>query len=502
MTRVKERHLTGSWPLWQAVCVNTSEAPPPGDRRVCADCIGERYLADLIDRTGLLAMCHYCSVEGQTIAIEELSERVEHVIDQHFERTATDPEGYEYYIQRETGNWERSGEPVAEVIAEMLEADGSIADDLREVLDEKTSDWDGITCGEEQPFSDEAHYVESTSVDHASISEEYQRFEQVLVDQARYFSPETRSFLGTLFGQLAGLRTHDGRPALVDAGPEQAISGFFRARVFQDDERLKRALSAPDRELGPPPPRLGRAGRLNAAGVSIFYGADTEDVALAEVRPPVGSRVVMAQFELLRPVRLLDIDALKSLLVEGSLFDLGHADRLQHAAFLRSFSWRFTQPVMPDHEAFEYIPTQAVADYLANEVEPPLDGILYASPQSALTGKNVALFHRSSRVERRVSPEGMTTNVWFGHHTDEGDEVDYTVFELVPPPAQAPVQQQVSRLPTLFGEEDPPIDQDTRMPTLRINIDNMHVLHIHAVQVRSESYPVSRSRHERNRQHF
>lgn len=477
--------------------MNAIEETPPSDRLVCTDCIGEEYVAGLIARTGVPATCYYCSNEGRTITIEELSERVERVIGQHYLRTATEPEGYEYYLQRETGNWDRSGEPVAEVLAQILEiSDESIAKDVREVLDDKTSDFDSMTCGEEQPFSDEAHYAESTLIDHTSISEEYQRFETVLIEQARYFSPETRNFLDSLFGRLEGLRTHDGRPLLVDAGPGQPISSFFRARVFQDDAPFKRALASPDQELGPPPARLGRAGRLNAAGVSLFYGADTAEVALAEVRPPVGSRVVMARFDLLRSVRLLDIDALKLLLVEGSLFDPDHAARLQHAAFLRSFSWRFTQPVMPDHEAFEYIPTQAVADHLANEVEPVLDGILYASPQSGSTGKNVALFHRSSRVERRLRPEGISTDVWFGHHTDEGDDVDYTVYELVPAaPAQTPSPRRDIGIPDFF-DNDVPTDPDPRAPTLRIDIESVHVRHVSTVQVLSESYEVSRSRHE------
>ncbi len=473
-----------------------------GDRSVCTDCIGEDYLADLVTRTGTPAACYYCLNHGQTITIEELSEHVERAFDQHFVRTASEPEGYEYYVQRETGNWNRSGELVAEVIAQILETDEAIAEDVREVLDEKTSDWDGVTCGEEQPFSDEAHYEETASVDHSSISGEYHRFEVVVIEQARYFSPEARSFLRALFGQLEGLKTRDGRPVLVDAGPERLPSSFFRARVFQDDVPFKLALAMPDQELGPPPPRLGRAGRLNAAGVSLFYGADTAEVALAEVRPPVGSRVVMARFTLLRPVRLLDIDALKSLLVEGSLFDPEHLGRMAHAAFLDSFSRRFTQPVMPDHEAFEYIPTQAVADYLANEVEPVLDGILYASPQSASSGKNVALFHRSSRVELRVTPEGMTTDVWSGHQADEGDEIDYAVFEEIPAPVTPAPQPQPRIGVTDFMDDDPPTDPDARTPTLRIDLDSVEVRYVKAVEVRSEAQNVSRSRHVRGQCDF
>jgi hypothetical protein len=482
--------------------MNAPEDISTNDRPVCADCIGESYLADLVTHSGTPAPCYYCSVHGQTITVEKLSEYVERAINQHYVRTASEPEGYEYYAQRETGDWYRSGEPVVEVVAQMLRADEAIAKDVQEVLDEKTSDWDSVIWGEEQPFSDEAHYEETTSVDHTSISEEYRQFETVIIERARYFSPETRRFLRSLFGQLQGLRTHDGRPVLLDVGPGQTINSFFRARVFQDDTQLERALASPDKDIGPPPPRLGRAGRLNAAGVSLFYGADTAEVALAEVRPPVGSRVVIARFELLRPARLLDIDALKSLLVEGSVFDPEYLERLKHAAFLDSFSRRFTQPVMPDHETFEYIPTQAVADYLANEVEPLLDGIFYASPQSAGAGKNVALFHRSSRVEPRATPEGMTTNVWIGHWTDDGYEIDYTVFEEVPAPgAEAPAMHSEARIPDL------PMDQlpegaDTRVPTLRIDLDSVEVRHINAVEVRSQAYEVSRSRRTRDQSPF
>jgi hypothetical protein len=255
---------------------------------------------------------------------------------------------------------------------------------------------------------------------------------------------------------------------------------------------------------------MGRAGRLNAAGVSIFYGAETAEVALAEVRPPVGSRVVLARFVLLRPVRLLDIDALRSLLVEGSLFDPEHHGRLAHAAFLSSFSRRFTQPVMPDHEAYEYITTQAVADYLANEVEPVLDGILYTSPQSSDAGKNVALFHRSSRVERVVTPGGTQTDVWFGHQTDDGYEIDYTVYEQVPAPAEPAPRRPAPRRrldilddtrPPILDDAQPPI-LDTPAPTLRIDLESVQVRHINSVEVRTDAYEVTRMRSVQGRNEF
>jgi hypothetical protein len=72
----------------------------------------------------------------------------------------------------------------------------------------------------------------------------------------------------------------------------------------------------PDRHLGSPPSGAAAAGRMNARGISVFYGANDPRVALAEVRPPVGSRVAVARFEIIRPLRLLDLTALSDATVE------------------------------------------------------------------------------------------------------------------------------------------------------------------------------------------
>lgn len=476
--------------------MNASDNNEPGDQLVCFRCVREPYLANIIDRDQKSGVCSYCSFEGSTITIADLSVHVKVAFNQYFQRTVSEPEGYEYEMAKE-GNWERAGEPVTGVIAELLNVDEEIAEHVREVLDEETSDRDSVMCGEEQPFSSDAHYEELASIDHESLSRDYRRFETMTIEQTRYFSPEARRLLHTLFGQLDGMQTHDGRNVLVDAGLEGRNSEFFRARVFQNDDELKKALKRPDGELGPTPPRSGSAGRLNAAGISLFYGADAPEVALAEVRPPVGSRVVIARFVLVRPIRLLDIDALKSLLVAGSLFDPTHFERLKRAAFLNNFSERFTRPVMPNREAFEYIPTQVVADYLANEVIPHLDGILYASSQTK-AGRNVALFHRSSRVEQLVMPEGMHTDVELVLMTEDGPEPGYTVWEEIPASKPKPISNRTKPVRRRAHSSSP--DSDARGPTLRIDLDSLEVRHIEEVQVRSTTFNVDRHRFEASSQ--
>jgi RES domain len=83
---------------------------------------------------------------------------------------------------------------------------------------------------------------------------------------------------------------------------------------------------------------------MNARGIAVFYGATHAKVALAETRPPVGSRVLVGRFEITRPLKLLDDEALRSIYVKGSVFDSTWLDRLKKAKFLGDLSHRITMP--------------------------------------------------------------------------------------------------------------------------------------------------------------
>jgi hypothetical protein len=145
---------------------------------------------------------------------------------------------------------------------------------------------------------------------------------------------------------------------------------------------------------------------MNARGISVFYGANDPGVALAEVRPPVGSWVAVARFEIVRPLRLLDLTALSQVIVEGSIFDPSYGDLLERAMFLRNLSTRIVMPVMPDDEQFKYLATQAIADFSATENNPLLDGIIYRSVQVSGNALNIVLFHKAAWVGRMEIPGG------------------------------------------------------------------------------------------------
>ena len=236
---------------------------------------------------------------------------------------------------------------------------------------------------------------------------------------------------------------------------------------------------------------------MNACGISVFYGATDPSVAIAEVRPPVGSNAAVAKFNIIRPLRLLDLTALEDVHDGGSIFDPFLKGRLERAAFLQSLGKRITKPVMPDDEAFDYLATQAIADFLATENEPRLDGIIFQSAQSK-KGRNVVLFHKAARVAELELPDGTEFEVRSGYNTEDGWEIDYAVSECVPPSPAAPpkVEDNVLRP---FPQVGTPYqwDGDFRIKTLRIDPASVEVHQIDWVDVKSTPYKVTRDRSEK-----
>jgi len=468
------------------------------DRRLCSACIAEPYLKAEVTAANDQQPCFYCQKQGPTIAVRDLADRLEAVFSEFYVRTPSEAEGLDYYIQKETGEWYRDGEPVIDLIQDLAGVSEEAASDLQLVLDERTSDFDSSSTGEEQPFDSEAMYEEIAEIDHSFLSKQFREFERLLKEESRFFSPIAREILDSIFSGLDEHRTRDGNSVIVKAGPGLPISNFFRARVFQEKEKLRQATMFPDSQLGSPPRLTSSAGRMNALGVSVFYGADNPMTALSEVRPPVGSQTLVASFRLLRPVRLLDVDALQRLLVSGSLFDPSYASRLSHARFLGVLSERITRSVLPDHERFEYLATQAIADYLANEVQPPIDGILYRSVQHGNDAKNVVLFHKAARVASLELPPGTVVDATFGYSTDEGFEVDYEVAEMVSEvkkPVDEPDYRPMSPLPLMLDDEV--VEPDPRPLTLRIDLDTVVVHHVEAVQFTTSAFSVTRRRHSK-----
>ena len=459
------------------------------DSRLCHRCVGEKTLKSTIKKIGTMADCSFCRKRVKTISLDQAAEIFDKVFDQNFVRTEDEPTGMEYTMSKESDyQWERSGEDIVELLQEVGHIEPEVAESIRQLLEDKHFDFDEAAMGEEGDFAPDSRYTDR-KVESDEFHSEWRSFEESLKTKSRYFSKRATLTLLTLFNGIHRSTTAGNRPVILTAGPETSITSLFRARVFQDEEKLVRALERPDQEIGPPRPAAAVAGRMNARGISTFYGATDREVALSEVRPFVGSRVVTAKFDLLRPISLLDLEALSEVSASGSLFDDNHRYQMAKANFLQSLSQKMTAPVLPDAEIFEYLPTQVIAEYLASQVKPELDGILYPSAQTRKGKNNVVLFHESSLVEKLTTSDDNATFVETEIQTADGPEPEYWVFQRTAPKeeatdATAPFAAGISQNGSLG---------DGRIPTLRIDLSSVEVHHIESVVYKHSDYQVHRS---------
>ncbi len=463
---------------------------------ICHCCVGEEFLSGLIRASGARTKCAYCS--GQTRrcwTIDLLADHIERAFIEHFTRTAPDPDDWQLRMLRDkesTYEWYREGTPTRDALALAAGISDRVIDDVMEILSERYFDFDSAAMGDESEFDAEAYYM-MTPVSSTIWEENWISFENKMRTEARYFSRESADHLTEVFGGIDVLRTRKGLPLVVEAGPGQTIEVLFRARVFQSSKALEEAICRPDMHLGPPPARAASAGRMNARGIAVFYGATHRDAALAEVRPPVGSDVALATFKIIRPLRLLDLSALGDAFDGGSVFDPGLAKRLGRAAFLRTLSKKLTRPVMPDDQEFDYLPTQAVSDFLATENEPSLDGIIFRSTQ-AEKGENVVLFHKASRVKSIALPDGTSLIANTACCNEDGWYPDYSVIEEIPNPedqATVPTPQAHYRI-------NPNTNEKPRPETLEVQPESLEVHHVNEVKVDCTVYYVDRSRRIRD----
>jgi len=129
-----------------------------------------------------------------------------------------------------------------------------------------------------------------------------------------------------------------------------------------------------------------REGRANPKGIPYLYLATNRDTALAEVRPWIGSHVSVAQFRILRPLRLVNCTTDKR---------IGHpigGRRKLSAKRVAAIVWSdidkaLAEPVTPSDDDAWYAPTQVIAELFRAE---GYDGIAYRSALGP--GHNVALF--------------------------------------------------------------------------------------------------------------
>ncbi len=471
-------------------------------KHVCHICIGDQFLAEQVKTEATLALCSYCGETREAITLDDLSDRIHDTIQEHFELTSGYPsEPYEFMMASE-GMWERRGDPVEYVIGEMGGLEEDVARDVTSKLSDRHGYWAVREEGREDPYGSEAMYEERGPFD-LGFRLNWAEFRREIQFNSRFFSAGVEEMLTDIFGDFTAFKTSRSGPVIQEINPQEQNYFFWRGRLAQSPQVIENILKSPAQELGPPPPRLAKLGRMNAQGISVFYGATEPSTCASELRPSVSSSIVIGRFELLRPVRLLDLGALSEAYVSSSYFDPEYPVHKARSAFLSRLVSEISRPVLPEDEPLEYLPTQVVAEYLAQKAEPPFDGIIYPSSQTGGSGENVVLFHGSSRVQPYELPAGSSVEVDIPvkRQLDEDDDFydGIWVSETVPsitnedrvPVGDRPIRGRTIRGFMNYLLEEP---EDDRDPTLRLDTENVEVLDVKAVSYDSTKRPVIRNR--------
>ena len=467
---------------------------------VCHECIGDWFLASEVKTQYIPAMCSYCGGTREAVTLEKLADRTHDTLQKHFELTPDHPsEPYEY-VEAGEGRWERRGDPVEYAMAEMAGLEQNVADDVRALLSDQHG-YRAVRGGMEDPYGRDAMY-ESRGPNDLGFRYTWSELRREVRSRSRFFSTEAEEMLRFIFGDISAHKASDDRPVVREIGPGEKDAFVWRARAAQSDEELKTILSSPSREMSAPPSKLAKPGRMNAQGIPVFYGAMDKDTCVSEVRAPVGARVVVGKFDLLRPVLLLDLDALSNVYARGSYFDPKYSEREGRAEFFRHLVKEISRPALPQDEALEYISTQAVAEYLAHKVAPRIDGIIFRSSQTGGDSRNLVLFNHARRVEQHNLPEGTSVEVLLSRHglNDPEDEYgDILVAETVPsnPPEEESPSGKVGkrRRPIRMSiGGDPEELEDDVQPSLRLDMKSLQVLAIEAVTYASKRLSVRRHR--------
>jgi hypothetical protein len=357
---------------------------------VCTECFGSKGLQQRLREIRPRLPNNKCDFHPKRkgIAIEEVAKIVDPVFRENYAGGIPD------------GVWDARGVDLSDVLYDLTEAgDDQVIRGLIQGLIDADTYWP--PDGDEVFYSEEYSYV----VHQPALGEHgrmWTKFRRSLLHYQRFFNKEARDLIVQIFEGIQYQRDASSQMPVYIIGPEDLQSTFLRARIANDPETRRKIEENLAENLGPPPERLRRAGRLNSSGTPAFYAAFDFETCVAELRPSVGSIVVAAEFRITEEICVLDTTRFDAKPKQTNPFAVGAIRRTAQWQFMQNFMGEIARPISPNDEHLEYIPTQAVAEYLTHHhrfvfrgAERTIDAIIYRSAQRP-AGKNIAILGKAA----------------------------------------------------------------------------------------------------------
>ena len=184
-----------------------------------------------------------------------------------------------------------------------------------------------------------------------------------------------------------------GRSRVIDAGTTlwRAQVGADWVPVEQDGEEVGSEPIGFMPERMKPLKEKAREGRANPKGSPCLYLATDKETAMGEVRPWLETPISVAQFKVVRDLRVVDcsLTPVKQFVFYFSEPEPEEKDR----AVWSTIDCAFSEPVTVGDTETDYVPTQILADLFKIE---GFDGLAYRSAVG--DGTNLALFDLESAM--------------------------------------------------------------------------------------------------------
>jgi hypothetical protein len=400
-------------------------------RRVCWRCIGEEVLSEEIKIQQPRRVCSYCGSRRPAITIADLAQRVDAVF-QNIVGVAD--EGY--VVRDGMPAWAPVGDYPSALMTEILEADDEEIG--RHVVSNLANRHRfDVHDGGLDYYDDTSDHYTILDAEDDWFGRGWSSFCDELKHRRRFFLDQSAHVLEELFGPILREEWPPGG-AIRTLGSEAEQRFIYRARAANDPGTQRTIYSELKRQLGAPAPGIAGAGRMNAPGIGVFYGSLDRDTCVAELRTPVGGSAIVGRFEILRPLRLLDLTRLEGVRERLSYFDPRYSERMAYAAFMSGFHTEVRRAVIPGQETLEYLPTQVIAEYLWAHVDPPVDGLIFGSSQITASSSNIVLFPHAATVEG--AEEEVRRTIRHLYHraartdedADDEDRQDRDIVSFVP----------------------------------------------------------------------
>ena len=344
---------------------------------VCANHVEDKFIADKIRQAGQLGRCDYCNKSRLVVPLSNLLELIIVGLDYMFE----DPNESRYLNKEGKHGFDGDTFDFYDLWHDDKLDLGITNYELSESIHTYLSNTD-LYC-----YKDE-FYSESDDLDDI-----WRRFKETVKYKARFVFYFEDVFKGSEFVDpfyiLARVRKSIRKFNMITELPVNTV--LYRTRQHVSRNEVKTAA-----DIASAPEHLAKAsGRMNPAGISMFYSSKSKDLTIAEVVDKTDTSrpfFTSAIFRTKQKIRLVDFTNFPEM---PSIFDIESNGERETLLFLKEFVKDISKPINAHDSVIEYIPTQIVTEYIRFDPKLDVDGIIY--PSSKVDGKNnIVLFYNHS----------------------------------------------------------------------------------------------------------